>query len=316
MARLAVPAQDTDEERGVASQPAWVKETLSALVTGASTGIGYGTALALDRDGWCVFAGVRRDEDSRRLRAALSPCSQPVRLDVTRPEEIASVARLVGERTDGRLDALVNNAGVALTVPFEAASAQALREQFAVNVFGLADVTRACLPLLRAARGRIVNVGSVSGRTTWPCNSLYAASKYAVRALNDSLRLEMRPFGVRVILIELGAIATPLWEKPLPSAFLRLGELDPATRERYAAIQHAIEWARVRIGARSAPVERAARTIWRALTVESPRDRYIVGTDAFLQLAWEAAVPRSVREALIEFGIECVLPAATRNGRT
>ena len=90
----------------------------------------------------------------------------------------------------------------------------------------------------------------------------------------------------------------------------------PGDGDPQSQLLHAIEWARVRIGARSAPVERAARTIWRALTVESPRDRYIVGTDAFVQLAWEAAVPRSVREALIEFGIGCVLPAATRNGRT
>jgi NAD(P)-dependent dehydrogenase (short-subunit alcohol dehydrogenase family) len=294
-----------------------VEQTVkSVLVTGASTGIGYGTAVGLDRGGWRVFAGVRREEDSRHLRAALSPRSQPVNLDVTRPAEIACVATLIGERTDGRLDALVNNAGIVVSAPFEAASAAALREQFAVNVFGLADVTRVCLPLLRAARGRIVNVGSVSGRTTWPCNALYAASKYAVRALNDSLRLEMRPFGVRVILIEPGAIATPLWDKPLPSAFLRLGELDPATRERYEAILRLIERARARIATRAAPVERATRPIVRALTVRSPRDRYVVGIDAFAQLAWEATVPRVVREALVAFGIERVLLAAKRSART
>lgn len=278
----------------------------SALVTGASTGIGFATALALDREGWRVYAGVRSDEDRERLRELLAPHSQAVRLDVTHPEEIAAVAALASARNGGRLDALVNNAGIVVTGPFEALTAEALREQFAVNVFGLAEVTRACLPLLRAAGGRIVNVGSISGRTTWPCNSYYAGSKYAVRGMNDSLRVELRPFGVRVILIEPGAIATPLWDKPLPPRFLRSGALEPAIRARYEAILRTIERARLAIKRRSAPPEIVARVIWRALTVSNPRAHYLVGADTFAQLAWEAAVPRPVREALLAFGIERV----------
>lgn len=276
----------------------------SAVVTGASTGIGFATALALDRDGWRVFAGVRSDEALQRLRDLLSAGSQPVRLDVTRAEEIAAVAALASERSGGRLDALVNNAGIVVTAPFEALTAEALREQFAVNLFGLADITRTCLPLLRATGGRIVNVGSISSRTTWPCNSFYAASKSAVRALNNSLRVELRPFGVRVILVEPGAFATALWDKRLPAAFLRTRELDAPMGAHYEAMLGAIEWARRAIAKRSAPPEIVARVIWRALTVPSPRPSYIVGADAFAQLAWEAAIPRALRERLLGFAIE------------
>ncbi len=282
----------------------------SALVTGASTGIGFATALALDRDGWCVFAGVRTDEDHARLRDLLSARSQPVRLDVTRPEEIAAVVALASERSGGRLDALVNNAGIVVTGPFEALSAEALREQFAVNVFGLADVTRACLPLLRAAGGRIVNVGSISGRTHWPCNSFYAGSKYAVRAINDTLRLELRPFGVHVILVEPGAIATPLWDKQLPARFLRLDALESAVRARYEAIFRTIERARLAIKRRAAKPQIVARVIWRALNAPKPHPYYLIGLDTFAQLAWEAAVPRAAREALLTFGIERIMQSS------
>ncbi|MFY9780650.1 MAG: SDR family oxidoreductase [Candidatus Baltobacteraceae bacterium] len=281
----------------------------SALVTGASSGIGWATALALDRDGWHVFAGARSAEAQAHLRDVLSPYSQAVRLDVTRPDEIAAAVALAGEQSGGRLDALINNAGIVVTGPFEALTAEALREQFAVNVFGLADVTRACLPLLRAAGGRIVNVGSVSGRTTWPFNSPYAASKYAVRALNDSLRVELRPFGVRVILVEPGAIATPLWDKTLPPGFLRTDALDPATRARYEAVLLAVGRSRAAIKFRAARPETVSRAIWRALNAPEPRAHYVVGADAFVQLAWEAAVPRTVREALLAFAIERIAPA-------
>jgi NAD(P)-dependent dehydrogenase (short-subunit alcohol dehydrogenase family) len=281
----------------------------SALVTGASSGIGFATALTLDRDGWSVFAGVRSDRDEARLREVLSPYSQPVRLDVTRPEEIAAAAALASERGGGRLGALVNNAGIVFTGPFEALTAEGLREQFAVNVFGLADVTRACLPLLRADGGRILNVGSIAGRTTWPFNSLYAGSKYAVRAINDSLRAELRPFGVRVILVEPGAIATPLWDKAIPPRFLRLDALDPATRTRYGAVMRTIERSRATIKRRSTRPDVVARVIWRALNADEPRSHYVVGVDAFAQLAWEALVPRPVRERLIEYGIERLAPA-------
>jgi NAD(P)-dependent dehydrogenase (short-subunit alcohol dehydrogenase family) len=283
----------------------------SVLVTGASTGIGYAAALDLDRAGWRVFAGARSEADLGRLRAILSARSHALRLDVTSGADIAAARDLVAERTGGALDGLVNNAGIVVRGPFEALTGAALRRQFDVNLFGPADLTRELLPLLRAARGRIVNVGSISGRVTWPYNGPYAASKYALRALGDSLRLELLPLGVRVVLVEPGAIATPLWRKPVAPADYRLAELDSQTRERLERIMSIIEDAVARIEARAAPVATAARAIRRALEARAPRARYLLGADARVQTLWQA-VPQPLRDRAVAFGIERMLAARAR----
>lgn len=186
----------------------------SALVTGASTGIGYAAALRLDADGWQVFAGVRRESDGEALRKAGSERLEPLILDVTEPEQIAAAAKRVGEKVgSGGLDGLVNNAGIVLGGPVETLEISDLRRQLETNVIGQVAVTKALLPMIRAARGRVVFVGSVNGRMSLPYLSPYSASKHAIEAIGDSLRGEMHPFGVKVSIIEPGAIETPMREK-------------------------------------------------------------------------------------------------------
>ena len=159
----------------------------SAVVTGASTGIGRATALRLDAQEWRVFAGVRREEDGEALRKAGSGRIEPLALDVTDPEQIAAAAKQIGERVGGGgLDGLVNNAGIVLGGPIEALEIEALRGLLETNVIGQVAVTQALLPLVRLARGRVAFVGSVNGRLSLPFLSPYAASKHAIEAIGDS----------------------------------------------------------------------------------------------------------------------------------
>src|SRR5271165_1477932 len=208
----------------------------NVLVTGASTGIGYASAKRLDALGWRVFAGVRNEADAARLRLALSERSEPILLDVTDADQIERARATVAERSGGRLAGLVNNAGVVFHGPVECLTLEALRRQLEVNVVGVVAVTQAFLPLVRAARGRVVVVGSISGCVAWPFNGIYAASKHAVRALVESLRMEQRGFGVRFSLIEPGAFATAIWGKFTPEKYLDLSGLEPHVAERYAAV--------------------------------------------------------------------------------
>ena len=181
------------------------------LVTGASTGIGEACALHLDRAGHRVFAGVRRPADGERLTKRASPRLLPVMLDVCDDSQIAEAAELIGgEVGTAGLWGLVNNAGIAIGGPVEFLALDQWRTQLEVNVIGQVAVTRAMLPLVRAATGRVVFIGSISGRLATPMMGPYCASKHAIEAIGSSLAEELRPFGMRVSVIEPGAIATPM----------------------------------------------------------------------------------------------------------
>src|SRR4051812_28820003 len=178
----------------------------TVLVTGASRGIGRATALRLAASGWDVRAGVRSETDGALLAAEAGGIT-PVVLDVTDDDQVAALDAVLPER----LDAVVNNAGVVIAAPVEGLALADLRHQLEVNVVGQVAVTQAVLPRLRASRGRVVFVSSVSGRVSAPFMGAYSASKYALEALADALRLELRPWGVAVSLIEPGAIDTDVW---------------------------------------------------------------------------------------------------------
>ena len=184
--------------------------TRCVLVTGASSGIGEATALRLARAGWRVLAGVRASADAERLRAAAGERLEPVTIDVTEPATIAAAAEGLG---DEPLHGLVNNAGTALAMPLEFLPLDQFRRQLEVNLVGQVAVTQAVLPNLRSARGRIVNVGSIAGRSSLPFLGAYAASKHGLEAVTDALRVELRPFGITVTIVEPGTIATPIWRK-------------------------------------------------------------------------------------------------------
>jgi NAD(P)-dependent dehydrogenase (short-subunit alcohol dehydrogenase family) len=244
------------------------------VVTGASSGIGEACALRLARSGWRVLAGVRSSADAERLRGR---DVEPITLDVTDADAIAAAA----ERLDGAgLHGLVNNAGIAVSMPLEFLPLDEFRRQLEVNLVGQIAVTQAFLPHLRRARGRIVNVGSIAGRSALPFLGAYAASKHALEAVTDALRVELRPFGIDVAIVEPATIATPIWAKGGENVQRLLqglpGEVLTLYGERMAAFRNAAAAA----AQRAEPAEDVAKVVERALTAERPRTRYLVGRDA------------------------------------
>ena len=170
----------------------------SVVITGASTGIGEACALELDRGGFRVFAGVRSEVAGEKLKAQASSRLTPVMIDVTDAASIAAAAEAVGRTLgDAGLAGLVNNAGIAVAGPLEAVPIEALRQQFEVNVIGQVAVTQVFLPLLRKARGRVVNISSINGGLSLPYMGAYSASKFAMEAVTDALRVELRTWGIR-----------------------------------------------------------------------------------------------------------------------
>jgi NAD(P)-dependent dehydrogenase (short-subunit alcohol dehydrogenase family) len=251
----------------------------SVLITGASTGIGAACALALDQRGYRVFAGVRRAVDGETLRQQASAQFTPLLLDVTDAASIAEVARqLRGQVDGGALAGLINNAGIAVAGPLEFVSPERLRQQFEVNVVGVLAITQALLPLLRRGPGRIVNISSVSGRLASPFVGPYCASKFALEALSDSLRVELNPWRIPVTVVEPGVINTPIWQKSLAANASVLEEMPAESRALYgrevAAMQ---QYAR---SAKGLAPEAVARVVVRALTAARPKTRYVVGIDA------------------------------------
>jgi NAD(P)-dependent dehydrogenase (short-subunit alcohol dehydrogenase family) len=272
----------------------------AALITGSSTGIGRACALELDRRGWTVFAGVRREEDAKRLRADSSGRLVPVDLDVTLPESIAAAAEQVAVAVgQAGLAGLVNNAGIAVGGALEFLLIDRLREQFDVNVFGPAAVTQAVLPLLRAGKGRIVNISSVSGSLAAPYMGPYAASKFALEALSDSLRLELRRSGVSVSLIAPGPVDTPIWEKSKAVAERLREQLPAEARRLYGDDLEAFRRVVEQAAAAAVPAERVVRAVVHALTASRPKSRYFLRLSDRVTLGIVRALPDRLRDWLV-----------------
>jgi NAD(P)-dependent dehydrogenase (short-subunit alcohol dehydrogenase family) len=250
------------------------------VITGASTGIGKACALALDRQGFRVFAGVRSEEARRNLQVQASPRLLPLRIDVTDAASIAAAAEAVNQ-TAGHLGlaGLVNNAGIAVPGPMEGVPIDALRRQFEVNVIGQVAVTQAFLPLLRKARGRVVNISSVNGGLALPYMGAYSASKFALEALTDAMRIELRTWDIGVSAVEPGPIDTPIWDKSLAAADELAGRIPPEVLALYDADLTAIRQAVDRSIRRAAPVDRVVKAVVHALTARRPKTRYYLGWD-------------------------------------
>jgi NAD(P)-dependent dehydrogenase (short-subunit alcohol dehydrogenase family) len=284
----------------------------AVLVTGASKGIGEACTMRLVRDGFRVFAGVRSDAAGAALRDRGGDAVVPVILDVTDGAQIRAAAARVDEETGGQgLFGLVNNAGIAVAGPLEFLPIEDLRRQLEVNVVGQIAVTQACLPMLRRSRqaradaesdgapdesgGRIIFMSSVSGRSALPFMGPYAASKFALEAAADALRVELRPFGLDVVLVEPGVIITPIWETSLQSA-VRAGEQMPVeATEYYGTVIDALR-ERVGRGMKGLPPDRVARVVARALTTRRPRTRYVIGVDARARILLQAILPDRARD--------------------
>lgn len=273
----------------------------AVLVTGASSGIGRATALALDSLGFEVFAGVRKDSDAESLRAEGSDRLEPLMLDVADEASVGAAASAVEERTGERgLAGLVNNAGVAIGAPVEMIELDELRRQLEVNLVGQVAVTKALIPLLRRARGRIVFISSVGGRLSLPFMSPYHASKWGIEALADSLRIELRPWGIEVVVIEPGSIKTAMWGKGQSQADDVLGRMDAEGRALYGAKIAAMQAAAQEEEAKGIAPERVAEVVADSLTARRPRTRYLVGRDAKLNARVRRLVPDRVFDRLLE----------------
>jgi NAD(P)-dependent dehydrogenase (short-subunit alcohol dehydrogenase family) len=227
-----------------------------------------------------VLAGVRQPADREAFQAHSLPNITPVLLDVTRPESIEGAKAAAGGEG---LAGLVNNAGIAVVGPLELVPIEEWRRQFEVNVIGLVAVTQAFLPLLRRGHGRIVNIGSIAGRSALPGSAAYDASKFAIEAITDALRMELVPWGISVSLIEPGAVATPVWQKTL-AALDDLGRR--AAPDKYAL--YAGLMASVRKEAEKprslVTAGEVVKAVQHAMTAPRPRTRYLVGRDARLWL--------------------------------
>ncbi|MCG3209140.1 MAG: Diacetyl reductase [(S)-acetoin forming] [Anaerolineae bacterium] len=276
----------------------------TVVITGASTGIGRACALELDRRGWRVFAGVRQPADAAALAGQSSPNLTPVFIDVTDSESIAAAAEQVTATVGpAGLTGLVNNAGIGAGGPLEFIPIELLRQQFEINVIGQVAVTQAFLPLLRAGRGRIINMSSISGRVSVPFVGPYSASKFALEALTNSLRNELQPWGIKVISIQPGSIATPIWEKTLALSYQLRRQMPPRAEDLYGARLDDLLAAVKNTAGRGVPPERVARVVHTALTAARPKLRYLVGADARLAALLVALLPDRLFDwLLIKYG--------------
>jgi len=288
----------------------------SIVITGASTGIGAATALFLARHGWRVFAGVRRERDGEQLQSDFMGSSgpdverpgsiYPLILDVTRSHDIAHAVHTVRTQLEGgRLQGLLNNAGWLCMGPLEVIPLEDVRRQFEVNTFGVLATTQAFLPMLRQGRGRIVQISSSSGLSALPFMGPYAASKFALEAMTDSMRIELHRFGIRISLIEPGPIETPLLHKNVAWLDQLESRLTPEETSLYkrelALVRHFTESS----GERALPVQRVVDAVAHALTAKRPRARYRIGRST-AGIGFLEKLPVGLRDWLIRWKLDRV----------
>jgi NAD(P)-dependent dehydrogenase (short-subunit alcohol dehydrogenase family) len=264
----------------------------AVVVTGASTGIGRATALLLDERGYRVFAGVRKEADAGELRRRGSDRLSPVMLDVTKGEQIESVREEVAASVGtGGLAGIVNNAGVGGGGPIEFMPLDELRRTLEVNLIGQVAVTQPFIPLIRKAKGTIVFIASIGGRVASPFMSPYNTSKFGIEALGESLRHELRPWEIDVVVVEPGSIDTEIWTKGNEQVRERVDELPEDARRLYG--RQLTRFAEVlnETASRGIPPEKVAEVIHTAIASDSPRHRYLVGTDAKIAARLKGTLP-------------------------
>ncbi len=273
----------------------------AVVLSGASTGIGRATALRLARAGHRVFAGVRRESDAESLRAEGAGDVRPLLFDVTDAAAIEAAAKTVADDVgETGLQGVVANAGVGVAGPLEFLELDELRRQLEVNVIGVLAVVQAFMPLVRRARGRVVITGSIGGRNASPMLGPYASSKFALEGLAESMRRELRAWGIEVALIEPGAIATPMMQtKAREEGEALLASFEGEAKRLYEPMGRAVLAAFQGLADRAIPPEKVAEVIEHALTSARPRTRYLVGADARIQALAARFLPDRLRDAII-----------------
>jgi len=272
----------------------------AVVITGASTGIGMACAFHLDRLGFRVFAGIRNENDGRALIERSEGRITPLLIEVTdRASADAAADRVAKAVGTAGLSGLVNNAGIAVGGPLEFLPLSEIRQQFEVNVLGQIEVTQAFLPLLRLARGRIVNMGSIAGRTAFPFLGPYSASKYALEAITDALRVELLPWGISVSVIEPGDVATPIWKKSLAAAQKTLQGFPARAVDLYGPSLEAVTRAVEKAAASAIDPGPVVRAVEHALAAGNPKTRYLVGRGVWLRAFLKQVLPDRLFDRLI-----------------
>ena len=267
----------------------------TALVTGASRGIGRGIVEYLAARGWDVIAGVRSQQDADAVTKLDPQRVSSVILDVTSADDIAALEQSLPEQ----LDAVVNNAGIAVGGAMETLSPDEWRKVLEINVIGALAVTQAALPRLRKSRGRIVFISSVNGRLSMPLVGAYAASKFALEAAADALRMELKPWKVRVVVVEPAQTDTDMWRTADTMVEDLEASLSPEHRRLYA--KHIAGFKRmIPVSQKLAvPTEKVSAVVLEALTAKRPRPRYIVGLGPKAQVALMGVMPTKVRDIVL-----------------
>lgn len=276
------------------------------LITGASSGIGEACALELDEQGFRIFAAVRSETTAERLRESSSERLTPVILDVTDAPSIAAAAELVRDTVgEAGLAGLVNNAGIAIVGPLELLPLDALRRQFEVNVIGQIAVTQAMMPLLRTAKGRIVNVSSINGAISPPYFGPYASSKFAIEALSDALRGELRQWGIHVSVVAPGPVRTPIWGKTLSTSDQLSESVSQESLELYKTHIDVVDRLPNKVLKEAMPMQWVVDAIVHALTAQRPKIRYYITWRTRLTFRAFRMVPDVIRDWVVrrEMGI-------------
>ena len=276
-----------------------MKNQKTVVVTGASSGIGWSTVSMLTNAGWHVFATVRKPADSDRLIAAFGDRVTPLIMDVTDRTSIAAASEQVSPLQPRGLDALVNVAGIGMLRPLEYATTDEMREIFDINVFGQIAVTQAFLPLLRRARGRIVNIGSVGSHIAIPFGSLLNSSKSAFRSMSDSLRMELRSSGVRVVMIEPGAIKTPAVNKTLGDVDGIIHRLPPEGAAEYSDMLKKAASRAYKMESNGSDPDVVAAVVLEALTNDRPRTHYPAGKHSRILALLPILIPAAILDVLL-----------------
>ena len=269
-----------------------------AIVTGSSSGIGYATSLMLARKGFYTYASVRNTNKSASLESIANAERLPlklIQLDVTDDSSVKdAVEKIVLEK--GRIDVLVNNAGYGLFGAFEDLSLDEIKAQFETNFFGVIRVTQHVLPIMRTPQnggGVIVNVSSINGRIAFPVISAYVGTKFAIEGLSESIAYELEPFGIKVILIEPGAIGSNF----MKGSVLPKRALDPQSPYSELVQKFSVKTSSQHDNATQP--EEVAKTIFQAISIEKPEFRYVVGNDAVSLLKARKNMPYSEFQKMI-----------------
>jgi NAD(P)-dependent dehydrogenase (short-subunit alcohol dehydrogenase family) len=267
----------------------------SVLVTGAARGIGRAIVDHLASSGWDVIAGVRSEQDAAAVTNSHPQRVSAVILDITDAGHIAKLAKSLPDR----LDAVVNNAGVAVAGPIETVTPDDWREQLEVNVIGQVAVTQAVLPQLRKSRGRIVFISSLNGRISMPLFGPYCASKFALEAAADALRLELRTWGIPVVVIEPAQTDTDMWRTADDEVLKTEEAMAPEHRALYAQHLKGMKKLVPRSQRMAVPTDKVVAVVEEALTARRPRARYVVGLGPKLQVALVTNMPTPLRDRLM-----------------